>query len=283
MSDISSRLPTVRTQALVGPSAHHKLRAIISDIHANVEAYLAVLADIREQKADEIICLGDIVGYGPEPIQCIEITQEVVTWSLGGNHDQVVFMSHAVGFNPSAAKAVAWHRKMIRPSFSSSGRAIERWRWLENLPCRREEGDVLYVHASPHEPLVEYVLEEDFQDMGFGPSEKVIKMYECFGRLCFVGHSHRPGIGTYDRRWVKPAELADMTYILPQDPGLQTIVNIGAVGQPRDRDTRACYVLYDGATVRYRRVPYDIASVQGKIRAIPDLEVRLADRLALGT
>jgi diadenosine tetraphosphatase ApaH/serine/threonine PP2A family protein phosphatase len=259
-----------------------KLRAIISDIHANNEALEAVLRDIEAQHADQIICLGDLLGYGPEPIPILKAIRQYAEWSLCGNHDAVIFMNHSVGFNAAAAAAVAWHRSLIRPTFLSPPDRVEDWRWMESLPSFRFEGSVLYVHASPRDPLVEYVLEEDFQDMGFGPSEKVVEIFQKFESLCFVGHSHRPGIATHDFRWIKPAELQDLTYILP--PGQKTLVNIGAVGQPRDRNTDACYVLYDGESIRFRRVPYDIAAVQAKIRAHSDvLDPRLADRLAKGS
>ena len=265
-----------------GSNGKWRLRAIISDIHANVEALTEVLADIKKEGADEIVCLGDIAGYGPEPLPCLDLIQKNATWSLCGNHDAAIFMNHAVGFNPAAARAVAWHRHIIRPALLSAPGSVSRWRWLESLPASRQENGVLYVHASPRDPLVEYVLEEDFQDMGFGPSEKVVEIFQKFESLCFVGHSHRPGIATHDFRWIKPAELQDLTYILP--PGQKTLVNIGAVGQPRDRNTDACYVLYDGESIRFRRVPYDIAAVQAKIRAHSDvLDPRLADRLAKGS
>jgi predicted phosphodiesterase len=267
--------PTAADQNGSGP-----LRAIISDIHANYEAFLAVLEDIRRQGAQEIVCLGDVVGYGPEPVPCLSIVREVCVWSLCGNHDAAMFMSHAVGFNEAAAKAAAWHRDQMRPRFFSLPGRIARWRWLENLPAQRQEGRVLYVHASPREPLIEYVLEEDFQDIGFGPSKKALGIFEKFDWLCFCGHSHRPGVATHEMKWVKPHELPDLTYVLPKDR--KTLVNIGAVGQPRDKNPHACYVLFDGHKVRYRRVPYDIPTTQKKIRAIPELHERLADRLAVG-
>jgi hypothetical protein len=153
------------------------LRAIISDIHANWEALGAVLADIRQHGADEIVCLGDIVGYGPDPVICLRRIREVCTWSLCGNHDAAMFMSHAVGFNEAAAKAAKWHRDQMRPRFYSLPGLVSRWRWLENLPAQRIDGRVMYVHASPREPLIEYVLEEDFQDIGFGPSQKATSMF----------------------------------------------------------------------------------------------------------
>lgn len=256
------------------------LQAIISDIHANWEALESVLADIREQGADEIVCLGDIVGYGPDPVPCLRRVRQVCKWSLCGNHDAAMFMSHAVGFNEAAAKAAKWHRDQMRPHFYSLPGLVSRWRWLENLPAQRIEGRVTYVHASPREPLIEYVLEEDFQDIGFGPSQKATSMFEKFDWICFVGHSHRPGIADHSYNWIKPAELPGLMYTPPKDK--KTLVNIGAVGQPRDKNPDACYVLWDGKKVRFRRVKYDVDTTQKKIRAIPALHERLADRLTQG-
>ncbi|GMV83001.1 MAG: phosphoesterase [Planctomycetota bacterium] len=258
----------------------HGLRAVISDIHGNIEAFVAVLKDIEQQKVDEIVCLGDVVGYGPNPVECLKLVRKVARWSLCGNHDAAMFMTHAVGFNEMAARAAAWQRSFMRPGLFSLPGKVARWRWLENLPAMRQEGDAMYVHASPRDPLMEYVLEEDFQDMGFGPSQKVVEMFEKFDWVCFVGHSHRPGIANHEYKWIKPAELKDLTYDLPS--GEKTIVNIGAVGQPRDHNPDACYVLFDGHRVRYRRVKYDVETTQKKIRAVPELADRLADRLGKG-
>lgn len=237
-------------------SSKARLRAIISDIHGNLEALKAVLKDIRSQGADEIVCLGDVVGYGPDPIPCLKLIRKTCQWCLCGNHDMALFMTHAVGFNEGAAKAVAWQRLHLQPRLYSLPGKVARWRWIENLPAQRVEDNVLYVHGSPRDPIMEYVLEKDFQDIGFGPSEKAVQMFEKFDWLCFVGHSHRPGVATHDFKWLKPMELDNLTYVLPKDK--KTIVNIGAVGQPRDHIVQSCYVLFDGEKIRYRRVPYDL-------------------------
>jgi diadenosine tetraphosphatase ApaH/serine/threonine PP2A family protein phosphatase len=264
----------------VNGASKPRLRAIISDIHSNLEALKSVLKDIEEQGADEIVCLGDIVGYGPDPIPCLKIIREVTHWSLCGNHDMAMFMAHAIGFNEGAAKAVAWQRSTMLPRFYSLPGTVARWRWLENRPAQHLENGVLYVHASPRDPIMEYVLEKDFQDMGFGPSQKAVEMFEKFEWLCFVGHSHRPGVATHDYKWIKPHELDDMTYVLPK--GRKTLVNIGAVGQPRDRNIDSCYVLFDGEKIRYRRVPYDIQTTVAKVEKIPELEKRNGLRLLEG-
>ena len=152
--------------------------ALLSDIHGNLEALHAVLTHAAAQSIDRYVCLGDVVGYGPDPVPCIKTVRRVVRWSLCGNHDAAMFMSHAIGFNEGAARAVAWQREQMHPRFYSLPGKVARWRWMENLPAQRQEGRVLYVHASPRDPLMEYVLEKDFQDMGFGPSQKAVEMFE---------------------------------------------------------------------------------------------------------
>src|SRR5262245_56848348 len=139
------------TTKVVRANANGKdpLRAVISDIHGNLEAIQAVLEDIKKVGVDDIVCLGDVVGYGPDPVPCIKLVRSHVHWSLCGNHDAALFMQQAVGFREAAAKAVAWHRDMMIPGpFSLPGK-VARWRWLENLPAHRQEGRVTYVHASP--------------------------------------------------------------------------------------------------------------------------------------
>lgn len=258
-----------------------KLRAVISDIHGNWEALTAVRRDIRTQGAEEVVCLGDMVGYGPQPEKCVKLVRRTCRWSLCGNHEAALFMAYPLGFHQAAARAMEWQRLRMRPGLAALPNKAARWRWLESLPSKRREGDVLYTHASPRDPLMEYVLEEDFQNIGFGPSQKALDIFDAFEHLCFVGHSHRPGIATHDLQWLKPAELDGMRYSLPH--GKKTLVNIGSVGQPRDRINAACYVLYDGETVTFRRVAYDIAGVQDKISAVHALDQRLADRLTTGT
>src|ERR1700710_1448640 len=102
------------------------LRAVISDIHGNLEALRAVLADIKTRHVDEIVCLGDVVGYGPNPVECVSIIRKACRWSLCGNHDAALFMTHALGFNESAAKAIAWQRRHMMPNFWSHPAKLAR-------------------------------------------------------------------------------------------------------------------------------------------------------------
>lgn len=217
-------------------------RAIISDIHANLVAFEAVLADIKTQDVQEIVCLGDIAGYGPQPIECLDLVRQKAAWSLRGNHDEALF-NDPVDFGKNALTAVFWQRTVLQPKESSSQAEFERWKWLKELPAEKAEKDVLFVHASPRDPLYEYVLREDFDDQGFGPTQKAKEIFSSMEWLCFCGHSHRPGIVAEDYKWILPGDLDKGHYIIKR--GFKTIVNIGSVGQPRDGIPSACYVLFD--------------------------------------
>jgi predicted phosphodiesterase len=219
-------------------------RAILSDIHGNLPALEAVLDDIKTQRVDEIVCLGDICGYGPQPLECIRRVREAASWVLLGNHDEAIF-KEPVDFSRNAYDAILWQRKLLDPSGSpdSGELARERWEWLNSLPPRRNEKNVCFVHASPRDPLHEYVLKEDFDPAWGGPTPAGKAIFEAIEWLCFCGHSHRPGVVAEDYKWWQPEELNEGRCVLR--PGFKTIVNAGSVGQPRDGHPQACYVLLD--------------------------------------
>ena len=256
-------------------------RAIISDIHGNLVALEAALKDCAAEHVDEIVCLGDICGYGPDPIACIDQIRIRCKWVLAGNHDAALFMHSPIGFNKFAADALTWQQGVLQPRWYSFPKVSKRWSWLGDLPASRLEGDVLYVHASPRDPLMEYVEEGDFADMGFGPSSKAVDIFDKIDRLSFCGHSHRPGIVTEEYHWMKPRDLPGLEYKL--QPG-KTLVNIGSVGQPRDNNPDGCYVIYDtkAETIKFRRVPYDVKAAQLRFLKVPQLHEKLWRRLETG-
>ena len=257
-------------------------RALMSDIHGNLVALQAALADCAAQHVDDLVCLGDICGYGPDPIECVDLMRRRCTWLLAGNHDMTLLMSVAVGFNKYAREAIEWQRRILIPRWYSFGAKLDRWQWLGSLSPVRKDGDILYVHASPRDPMMEYVEEGDFADMGFGSSQKAQEIFEKVERLSFCGHSHRPGVVTQEFHWMRPSILADMTHhIRPED---KTLVNIGSVGQPRDGNPHGCYVIHDteARTVTFRRVPYDIKKAQARFQRFPQLSERLWRRLETG-
>ena len=260
--------------------------AIISDVHSNMAALHAVLKDIESQRVDTIFCLGDVVGYGPEPVEAMRTVLDVCEFGrvICGNHDHAA-IHEPIGFNKSAREAAVWTNKQIKAGLLSwlslSGKK-KRWDWLCSLPSSFTIEDVLYVHASPRNHLEEYVLEDHTQGksyMGEDPKQMLEENFSLVQHTCFVGHTHRPGVVTGDdHRW---HSLHALNYRWTID-GRKTIINVGSVGQPRDGDPRSCYVIFDGASVEWRRVSYDIEATKKLIYNNPHLDNHLGDRLLTG-
>jgi diadenosine tetraphosphatase ApaH/serine/threonine PP2A family protein phosphatase len=215
--------------------------AILSDVHGNLESLRAVLADAREQ-VDAVLCLGDIVGYGADPQACIELIAERSMAVVGGNHEHAVAgLMSLQWFNPYARAAAEWTRQRL----------------VHASPARPEEWEYLVTAEDGYTAFPAFVT-----------------------RLCFVGHSHLPGMwvqGSWGR--AHDPTVAEITV----EPGCRYIVNVGSVGQPRDHDARAAWALWDvdARRVSLRRVAYDVGAAQAKIRAA-GLPRYLADRLAAG-
>jgi diadenosine tetraphosphatase ApaH/serine/threonine PP2A family protein phosphatase len=249
------------------------MKAILSDIPGNLEALQAVLQDTAWHHADAIYCLGDLVGYGgPDPCGCLELA---LTWPvvLLGNHDRAVFHD-PVGYGPTAYRAIRWAAAQLDAPLPDRATAARRWDFLRARPTTHREGDRLFVHGSPRNPLHEYVFPEDT-----GNERKMGPIFEAVGRCCFVGHTHVPGVFTEDLQFCSPGEIG---YACHLGRG-KTLVNVGSVGQPRDGDWRACYALLDGDnTVYFRRVEYDVGATVKKIRDIEGLDDFLGERLLLG-
>lgn len=223
-------------------------RAIISDIHGNLLALDAVLADIRTQNVDDIVCLGDVCGYGPQPIECIARVRKEASWTLLGNHDEAVYLE-PVNFSRNAYDAIVWQRTLLDPAkvgpagSPEHAATLERWEWLKSLAPSKSEKNIRYVHASPRDPIHEYVLKEDFDVSCGGPTHIGSEIMADVDWLCFCGHSHRPGIVAEDYKWWTPDELPDFKSLIR--PGFKTIVNVGSVGQPRDSHPEACYAIFE--------------------------------------
>ncbi len=239
--------------------------AVISDIHANLEALDAVLRRAREEGATDYACLGDVVGYGADPQACVERVRALPPLAaIRGNHDAMVATGKIDAFtNQRAVLAVEWTRSVLPP---------EHLAWLAGLPLEHIISPRLgLVHDSPADPgSWRYITDEH---------DGAQELDGQTTALCFYGHTHQPlalrrGVGRvpFDER--TPLEL---------DPAARYLVNIGSVGQPRDGDPRASFGIYDDGRgrVELHRVDYDIAATQAKIRAagLPDV---LADRLQNG-
>jgi len=251
------------------------MRAIVSDVHSNAEALRAVFDDIGEKGVSEVLCLGDVVGYGPDPEEAIDIVEQGCRFTLSGNHDYAV-LTHAERFNPLAEEAVEYTRRLLKPSFLSMGRKRARWQFLENLPTRKQEEDVLYVHGSPRDERNEYILESDIV---FGNLDKLREIFGMFRHLLFVGHTHVPGVISSDFRFWHPPDT-DATYAFAAEE--KYIVNVGSVGQPRDGDPRASYVLAEPDRVVYRRVAYDFRKTMKRMERVGPISREAAERLAYG-
>jgi len=250
------------------------LIAVISDIHANLEALLAVFDHLRQRQVRRIFFLGDLIGYGPNPGEVIDYLKRF-EFCLLGNHDLAVLKGAPDYFNAAAQRAVAWTRRQVSPfelklKFLHNAeyiRRLEAWKFLLELRPARRLGDLYFVHDTPADPG------------SCGYVRKLEQAREIFAkdpavRAFFIGHSHVPKIFTQD-------SAADPEYGRKYLFTTRAIVNVGSVGQPRDKDPRACYVILDDEGYRFFRVEYDVQAAARKIRAA-GLDPMLADRLEKG-
>ncbi len=244
-------------------------RAIISDIHGNIEALSAVLEDIKAQGVDEIFCLGDVVGYGPNPRQCIDACRNFQLVLLG-NHDNGALFDPD-GFSSGAERAIFWTRQQLEDNTVDG--AEERWNFLAKLPRTHRVGDHLFVHGSPRSPLNEYVFPEDVYNQ-----RKIERIFGFIHQYCFQGHTHVPGVFTENCRFYSPTEIGNEFELNEQ----KVMINVGSVGQPRDGDPRSSYVTVDGSQLRFHRVDYDPTPTRDKIYEIDSLDNFLGDRLLEG-
>ncbi len=249
-------------------------RAIISDIHGNLDALNAVLEDIQQQEIEQVYCLGDVVGYGPNPCECLDRAMDF-DMCLLGNHDMAA-LCEPEGFNDTAKKAIQWTRTQLQTDCDIKGldeTAVHRYEFLCKLPRTVREGNYLFVHGSARSPLSEYVFPGDVNDrlmMG--------RIFELIPKYCFQGHTHVPGIFTESGNFYRPQELGNGFRLADE----KVMVNVGSVGQPRDGDRRSCYVVLRDGVVTYRRVDYPVEQTASKIYAINGLDRFLGDRLLQG-
>jgi diadenosine tetraphosphatase ApaH/serine/threonine PP2A family protein phosphatase len=241
--------------------------AIVSDIHGNLEAFQAVLRNIEaEGGVDRIWCLGDIVGYGPDPSKCIELLRQHDHVSVAGNHDLCATgMVDSSDFHSDAAVACRWTESQL---------STEEMEYIAGLPTRASEEDFTLAHGSPREPIWEYLISTYSARISF----------EYFDTpYCLVGHSHVPLVFAFH-----DASGECTAHEFPSDTptsltGNRLIINPGSVGQPRDSDPRASYAVYDrdSGVIQLHRVPYDIAVTQQRMTDY-GLPCRLASRLSYG-
>lgn len=331
-------------------------KAIISDIHANLEALTAVEKDMETQKIDEVVCLGDIVGYGPNPIECLDLVRQTCKIVLKGNHELAVLYDDELSQLRDEVKiSIRWTRQKI----SEHERHEEIIAYLKQLPGRVNEGlkgeqakaeeisDVIYLHGSPRQPITEYLTTWDISNLNLdsltmpaqkkqeykedpakylaersASLQKIAQSFASISRICFNGHTHSPFLMLYvgtDYQKVPQQDSVEKSCIIYKVPRIilpgarqvsvyevnegyaytfpinlhnsrfklgneKMVINVGSVGQPRDSDKRACYLIYDDNefTVEWRRVKYDPRQTAIKIMSIPEIPPESALRLLNG-
>ncbi|QDU35230.1 phosphodiesterase [Poriferisphaera corsica] len=247
--------------------------ALISDIHGNVDALEVVLADIEKRGIKRILCLGDIIGYGPDPLRCVDLVMEKCEFAMMGNHDFAV-LYEPTSFNASAEQSCYWTRSQFEGETDLAKRK-KRFEFLGNLSIRRKTDEGLFVHASPRRPINEYIFPDDVLTAP-------VKMQQIYDRIdwkCFTGHTHVPGVFTDEPDFYPPTDLGGKYTFTA---GEKCIVNPGSVGQPRDRDPRASYAILHDGSVEFVRLNYDIQKVADKVTKIPQLNDFLGQRLFEG-
>ncbi len=238
--------------------------AVLSDVHSNLEALQAVLLSCGSEQIDEYICLGDIVGYGADPNDCVSLVYDLTMHIVAGNHDHgVCELTNIAFFNDAAQKAIEWSKHEILKKHT---------RFLSSLPLIMEHRDMLFVHSTPSFPDAwNYILSmnDAIREFGFFESQ-----------LCFVGHSHQPVSFSINTAHEIGSSIDESFGCVNNK---RYIINAGSVGQPRDGDPRASYVIYDTEKrqITFRRVPYDITVCQEKILSA-GLPPFLAQRLEVG-
>jgi predicted phosphodiesterase len=238
---------------------------VISDIHANLEALEVVLGALHHASVDLVVCLGDFVGYGPDPNPCVERVAPGLRTAVLGNHDEAALGGRPIDdFNLYAQAAILWTQEAL----SQSTRA-----YLGSLRTTDQVEGLLLVHGSPRQPVEEYILDTRTARASFVAAPF---------RVALVGHTHQPAVFVESKNRVSAQGfLSEVPLVL--NPAARYIINVGSVGQPRDGDPRAAYVIVDTEmpSATLFRVPYPVAETQRKMEAA-GLPVPLIERLALG-
>lgn len=243
--------------------------ALFSDIHSNIDAFEAVMDDAARLNVTRWYGLGDIVGYGPEPGECVRIARKKFHRCVVGNHEAMLRYSTPNQDSDEEWGSVAQPLKIALRQLGDS----EDMAWLRRLPVVIKESGMMLVHSSPYRPgSFAYIHNKEDAKASFGCQE---------AGLVFYGHTHVPAIWEMRGRRIRCSIPGENWIRL--EPGTRYMINVGSVGQPRDGDPRACYVIYDPEkrAVRFRRIPYDIKAAQARFYAA-NLPARNSLRLALG-
>ena len=255
--------------------------AVISDVHSNIEALTVVLADIEKRGIEVIYCLGDVIGYGPNPRECLDLIIDKTKTCVLGNHDYAT-LYEPTNFNYGAEQASFWTREVLESEPEKQQRD-RHWSFLGKLPMRWSfkaklgscNSSIDLVHASPRKPINEYIFPDDV----YTNPMKVRVLFEQVQHICFVGHTHLPGVFLDEPDFYLPEELGNVYPIIDNE---KAIINIGSLGQPRDKDNRASYVYVEENELRGVRLEYDYKTTMKKIKAIDRLDDFHAERLKEG-
>ena len=246
--------------------------AIISDIHGNLEALTVVMEEIRRRNITNICCLGDVIGYGPNPLECLDTVIENCEFTIMGNHDFAIFYE-PFNFNTAAENAAYWTRQQFE-SDPDRTRRNRRWRYLGGMQTRMMHERFMAVHGSPRRPINEYIFPDDI----YSASQKIALIFERVSHLCFVGHTHVPGVFVAQPDFYSPDDLNNRYDITEE----KAVINVGSVGQPRDHDPRSSFVILHPGHVEFIRLAYDINTTVDKVRSIDALDNFLGQRLLEG-
>ena len=241
--------------------------AIIGCIHGNRDALAATLEDITQRGIERVVCLGDVVGFGPDPIECLEMIRERCFISIRGDHDEAM-LAGAQGFIPKTERVLEWTRSRIQEADPAL------MAWLDQSLDSFASAGISFVHGS-HKSCHEYLFPSDVRRN----KRKLRAAFAMTEKVCFNAHTHVPGvISETPLAWYSAREL-DGYYHYRK--GIKALINVGSVGQPRDGDPRACYLEIRKNEIYWRRVEYDYGPVVGRLQAnadvfAPDLAIRLA-------
>lgn len=229
--------------------------ALISDIHSNLEALTEVLKDIEKESIDKIYCLGDIVGYGPNPNECVTLVRDNCEITVMGNHDAAAFSpSMAKEFNKNAKYAIEWTASVLND---------ESRDFLSSLKLQDKVDDITLVHATPYDPYLWHYI-STIEDARFN-----FNFFKT--KFCFIGHTHISGLIMFNTIGNNITIHKPNSFDLSEYSENKFIVNTGSVGQPRDKNPKSSYVIFDKEEelITFKRIPYDIKKYQKKMKEIP--------------
>lgn len=240
--------------------------AVLGCLHGNVEALRAVLKDVRQRGVERIVCLGDVVGFGPDPLDCLDLIREACFITIRGDHDHAM-VAGPEGFIPKITQGLEWTREQIL-----SGGDPQRMTFLEETLDSFASAGISFHHGSPRSRN-EYLYSRDVK----ADPRKLRAAFAAIDKVCFVAHTHVPGvIVETPLSWRSAKDLDDYFHF---KKGNKALVNVGSVGQPRDGDPRACYLEIQKNEMYWRRVEYDVSKTINRLSSIdaltPDLAIRL--------